>query len=119
MAPPQSSRPHGERRLQPGIGNAANAARATKPLVDLEPMIRAIHGDGKTSLNQIPLACAEVINQDSSLGVPTQRRACQGSGDTLMEILIIGALLGVIPAVVAAKKGRNFLGWWLFGARCS
>jgi RNA polymerase subunit RPABC4/transcription elongation factor Spt4 len=33
-----------------------------------------------------------------------------------MEFLIIAALLGVIPAVIAAKKGRNFFGWWLFGA---
>jgi predicted RNA-binding Zn-ribbon protein involved in translation (DUF1610 family) len=31
-------------------------------------------------------------------------------------ILIVGALLGVIPAIIAAKKGRNFFGWWLFGA---
>ena len=35
------------------IGNAANVARATKRLVDLEPVIRAIHSEGKTTLNQI------------------------------------------------------------------
>jgi Recombinase len=35
------------------IGNSANVARATKRLVDLEPVIRAIHGDGRTSLTQI------------------------------------------------------------------
>lgn len=32
-----------------------------------------------------------------------------------MEILIVAVLLGVVPAVIAAKKGRNFFGWWLFG----
>ena len=32
-----------------------------------------------------------------------------------MEILIIAAILGVIPGVIAANKGRNFFGWWLFG----
>ena len=35
------------------IGNAANVARATKRLVDLEPVIRAIRGEGKTTLNEI------------------------------------------------------------------
>jgi len=34
-------------------GNAANVARAAKRHVDLEPVIRGIQGDGKTSLNQI------------------------------------------------------------------
>jgi hypothetical protein len=33
-----------------------------------------------------------------------------------MEIILIVAFLGVIPAIIAAKKGRNFFGWWLFGA---
>jgi hypothetical protein len=35
------------------IGNAANVARTTRRLVDLEPVIRAIHSEGKTPLNQI------------------------------------------------------------------
>jgi hypothetical protein len=35
------------------IGIEANAARAKKRDVDLEPVIRAIHGDGKTLLRQI------------------------------------------------------------------
>lgn len=25
------------------------------------------------------------------------------------------ALLGLIPAIIAAKKGRSFVVWWLFG----
>lgn len=41
------------------IGNAANVARATRRLVDLKPVIRAIHGEGKTTLNQI----AAVLNE--------------------------------------------------------
>ena len=35
------------------VGIAANVARATKRHVDLEPVIRAIQGDGFTSLKQI------------------------------------------------------------------
>jgi Recombinase len=35
------------------IGIKANVARATKRLVDLEPVIRAIKGDGKTLPSQI------------------------------------------------------------------
>ncbi len=33
-----------------------------------------------------------------------------------MEILIFAILLGLIPAAIAQKKGRIFLGWWLFGS---
>jgi hypothetical protein len=33
-----------------------------------------------------------------------------------MEILIFAALLGLIPAYVAQKKGRSFGLWWLYGA---
>jgi len=32
-----------------------------------------------------------------------------------MEILIIAALIGLIPAAIAEKKGGSFLGWWVFG----
>lgn len=38
------------------LGNAANAEKAAKRLVDLEPVIRAIMGEGKTSLKQIAAA---------------------------------------------------------------
>lgn len=33
-----------------------------------------------------------------------------------MEILIFAVLLGLIPAVIASKKGRSFATWWFFGA---
>ena len=31
-------------------------------------------------------------------------------------ILILGAILGVIPGAIAARKGRSFVLWWLFGS---
>jgi zinc-ribbon domain len=33
-----------------------------------------------------------------------------------MEILIVAVLIGLIPAIIAANKGHNFVLWWLFGA---
>jgi len=30
-------------------------------------------------------------------------------------ILIVAAIIGLIPATIAYKKGYNFLGWWFFG----
>lgn len=33
-----------------------------------------------------------------------------------MEILILAALLGLIPAMIASGKGRSFPLWWLYGA---
>jgi len=33
-----------------------------------------------------------------------------------MEILIIAALIGLIPASIARSKGRGFGGWWIYGA---
>jgi hypothetical protein len=33
-----------------------------------------------------------------------------------MEILLLAVLLGLIPAAIAEKKGRNFVAWWLYGA---
>lgn len=33
-----------------------------------------------------------------------------------MEFLILAALIGLIPAAIAAGKGRNFMLWWLYGA---
>lgn len=32
-----------------------------------------------------------------------------------MEVLLVAALLGVITAAIAHKKGRSAFGWWLFG----
>lgn len=34
----------------------------------------------------------------------------------ILSFLILAILIGLIPAAIAQKKGRNFLGWWLFGA---
>jgi len=33
-----------------------------------------------------------------------------------MELLIVVALIGLIPAAIAKNKGHNFVTWWLYGA---
>lgn len=33
-----------------------------------------------------------------------------------MEIIILAALLGLIPAMVAQSKGKSFVLWWFYGA---
>lgn len=33
-----------------------------------------------------------------------------------MEILILAALLGLLPAAIAKGKGRSFGLWWFYGA---
>ena len=33
-----------------------------------------------------------------------------------MEILVLAVLLGLIPAMVARSKGREFLLWWIYGS---
>lgn len=33
-----------------------------------------------------------------------------------MELLILLALIGLLPAYIASTKGRSFGAWWLFGA---
>lgn len=37
-------------------------------------------------------------------------------GEEKMEYLVVAFFLGIIPAVIASKKGRSFLLWWFFGA---
>jgi cytochrome c-type biogenesis protein len=37
-------------------------------------------------------------------------------GTVIFIILVAAILLGLIPAAIALKKGRNFFDWWLFGA---
>lgn len=32
-----------------------------------------------------------------------------------MEILFVALILGLIPALIARKKGRNFFGWYIYG----
>lgn len=33
-----------------------------------------------------------------------------------MEILVIAVLIGLLPGMIAASKGRSFVGWWIYGA---
>lgn len=33
-----------------------------------------------------------------------------------LEILILAAALGLLPAFIARDKGRNFFKWWAYGA---
>lgn len=33
-----------------------------------------------------------------------------------LNLLIFSALLGLIPAAIAHNKGKDFFGWWVFGA---
>ncbi len=33
-----------------------------------------------------------------------------------MEFILFGALMGLLPAVIARRKGRAFVPWWVFGA---
>ena len=33
-----------------------------------------------------------------------------------MEVLIIAALIGLIPAAIASGKGKSFVLWWIYGA---
>ena len=32
------------------------------------------------------------------------------------EMIAVAVIIGLIPAVIAKNKGREFLLWWLFGA---
>ena len=33
----------------------------------------------------------------------------------LTTLLIIGAVIGLIPAAIASRKGHSFFWWWVFG----
>ena len=37
-------------------------------------------------------------------------------GQIILILVVAGALLGLIPAAIAQKKGRSFVDWYLFGA---
>jgi cytochrome c-type biogenesis protein len=37
-------------------------------------------------------------------------------GQVLLVGLVVLSLLGLIPAFIASRKGRNFFDWWFFGA---
>lgn len=32
-----------------------------------------------------------------------------------MVLLLLAILIGLIPAVIASKKGRSFVLWWIYG----
>jgi hypothetical protein len=34
----------------------------------------------------------------------------------LAETIAIAVLIGLVPATIARRKGRDFLAWWFFGA---
>lgn len=36
-------------------------------------------------------------------------------GRIILGVIILSVILGLIPAVIASKKGRNFYDWWIFG----
>jgi len=33
----------------------------------------------------------------------------------LAETVAVAALIGLVPATIARRKGRDFLAWWVFG----
>ncbi len=35
--------------------------------------------------------------------------------DLLFGSLIIGLIIGLIPAAIAQSKGRSFVAWWIYG----
>lgn len=37
-------------------------------------------------------------------------------GMTILVIVFVAGILGLIPALIARQKGRNFVDWWFFGA---
>jgi len=39
-----------------------------------------------------------------------------GAEEPHMEILVVAALIGLIPAAIANNKGYSFVLWWFFGA---
>jgi len=37
----------------------------------------------------------------------------------MTQLYMLGALIGLLPAIIAHRKGYSFLGWWIFGAALS
>ena len=33
----------------------------------------------------------------------------------LVEILLLAVIIGIIPAIIARKKGKSFVLWWFYG----
>jgi hypothetical protein len=40
----------------------------------------------------------------------------QLDGALILELILTGALIGVIPGMIAQRKGHSFFVWWFFGA---
>jgi len=36
-------------------------------------------------------------------------------GILVRSVLFFAAMVGIVPAVIAAQRGRNFALWWAFG----
>ena len=36
-------------------------------------------------------------------------------GQIILVLVVVGALIGLVPAFIARNKGRSFIDWWLFG----
>jgi hypothetical protein len=34
----------------------------------------------------------------------------------MTEVLVIGIILGLLPAAIAKTRGQNFFVWWVYGA---
>ena len=54
----------------------------------------------------------QLASLGSFFGIIDERAVGQG---ILIGLLILIAV-GLIPAIIAARKGRNFWEWWVFGA---
>ena len=37
-------------------------------------------------------------------------------GKIVLLVIVLSIILGLIPALIASRKGRNFFDWWIFGA---
>lgn len=37
-------------------------------------------------------------------------------GVSVLELILAGALIGVIPGMIAQRKGYSFFAWWFLGA---
>jgi hypothetical protein len=40
----------------------------------------------------------------------------QSSSGFILEVILSAAVIGVIPALIAQRKGHSFFVWWFFGA---
>jgi hypothetical protein len=64
----------------------------------------------RTTTDQAFIALLYVVGALAMLGVVAFITASFGA-----EVAIVLLAVGAIPAIIASRKGRSFLGWWLFG----